>query len=104
MEWANEVTFFSTGGWEVRLGIQGYNANDGVEVVQYTGLKDYNGKEIYEGDIVRCQYTEDRGPRFVDVVEWSNCEFKIGTYGLGEIEAEEIIGNIYENPELIEQH
>lgn len=72
-----------------------------IELMQFTGLKDYNDKEIYEGDIVRCQYAEDRGPRFVDVVEWSNCEFKIGTYGLGEIEAEEIIGNIYEDPEII---
>lgn len=69
------------------------------ELMQYTGLKDKNGKEVYEGDIVK-RYT---GYVF---------EEKIRKYSLGNTNeakvtgydhhpTDEIIGNIYENPELI---
>ena len=73
-------------------------------LMQYTGLKDRNGKEIYEGDIVQDQdgnlyqvkytkyYIYPFGAIFPDkpkeVVNEYECE---------------IIGNIYENPELLEE-
>lgn len=73
--------------------------------MQHTGLKDKNGKEIYEGDIVeaRFEYASDKW-----VVEWEDY-FENNGYGFigflpylkDDWEHMEIIGNIYENPELL---
>ncbi len=80
------------------------------ELMQYTGLKDKNGTEIYEGDI--CEY-EDGEYSFIAIVEpdyvnWflkgvsPKDNFNInGFHDCGKSWLE-IIGNIYENPELLE--
>lgn len=74
--------------------------------MQYTGLKDKNGKEIYEGDII--QIPSWRKERF-------KVEFKAGMFravmgerkvSLATFKGEvgcEVIGNIYENPELLKE-
>lgn len=72
-------------------------------VMQYTGLKDKNGVEIYEGDIVK---KFGRGsmpnPAFVFyVVEYKDNGF-INCLDRRE-HGVEVIGNIYENPELLEE-
>jgi hypothetical protein len=76
------------------------------EIMQYTGLKDKNGKEIYEGDIVNSH----SGLNHVYLREVVRCddrptlEFKPSTgYVLCEANEHlfEVIGNIYENPELL---
>ena len=72
-------------------------------VGQFTGLHDKNGKEIYEGDIV-C--LTDR-PKPVPVVFKEGCFYTPdvgGNYRLGGWDKNriEVIGNIYENPELLE--
>jgi uncharacterized phage protein (TIGR01671 family) len=71
-----------------------------VELMQYTGLKDKNGKEIYEGDIIKS------GNGALGVVKWRHFGFEqdmIKTLGWWVIQEDgEVIGNIYENPELLE--
>ena len=76
---------------------------ENFEVMQYTGLKDKNGKEIYEGDIVNCFRHE--GFEFVTTRLGSHgIETQLGFYPFIEVYGyAEVIGNIYENPELLEE-
>jgi len=84
-----------------------------AELMQYTGLKDKNGKEIYEGDILRT-FDYENQPTFI--VEWRSEHACFGMYwpgntgymkGIGYDNRRtswdniEIIGNIYENIELL---
>ena len=88
---------------------------DNWKVMQYTGLNDKNGKEIYEGDIIRVNDYRD-GDRTYEVIfekgcYWGNCIYtpRITTPQKTLLcdldffvhQSQEIIGNIYENPELI---
>jgi uncharacterized phage protein (TIGR01671 family) len=74
-----------------------------MEIMQYTGLKDKNGKEIYEGDIINLSSWEPS----VYLVAWDRGAFYMAKKNLEEVgdikyvESGEIIGNIYENPELL---
>ena len=79
------------------------------KVMQYTGLKDKYGKEIYEGDLIRCsiQGVEQNG---LQLVEWSNERggftlfYQDGDpYFRIDLNSLEVIGNIYENPELLKR-
>ena len=70
------------------------------ELMQYVGCKDKNNKEIYEGDIVKTkehigQIIYSKGMFFIDV----KGDFYLPIYNVSEFM--EVIGNIYENPELL---
>lgn len=82
-----------------------------LTIMQCTGLKDISGADIYEGDIVshakESNLTDKTTFIGCDVVNWSNSKarFELGPHDLyGMIfKAYKILGNIYENPELLEE-
>ena len=73
-------------------------------LMQYTGLKDKNGVDIYEGDVIDYCWHSDSGHR--KIIKF--CDYYLGyepfldDYSMPDDGTVEIIGNIYENPELLE--
>lgn len=68
-------------------------------LMQFTGLKDKNGREIYEGDISKYTF---HGEMKVDAIEFSAPLFTYRNSMRWSLNEDEVIGNIYENPELLE--
>lgn len=105
----SQITFPGGGMWEVQNG-RGVSikAQPHITLMQYTGLKDKNGVEIYEGDIIE---NVVYGGKYI--IRWGNkdSEYAGFTGGLNGKEIGdllfysdkkncEVIGNIYENPDL----
>lgn len=88
--------------------------NDGefVQLMQYTGLKDKNGVEIYEGDILKYFFLDNKKGIFITKVEWDTeasgffAKGEDKNFGLDFCNADsvkaEVIGNIWEDKHLLE--
>ena len=93
---------------------EGYSISDleNIEVLQFTGLQDRNGKEIYEGNILKYNFPYDGRLKHVSPVKFLETEASFGIKDRYENEIPlyritannyfEVVGNIYENPELLE--
>ncbi|WLV84646.1 YopX family protein [Lacticaseibacillus zeae] len=81
---------------EVMLCHWGWESLNDIDLIQYTGLHDKNGREIYEGDIVKNEYGKvmevNYDPRSA---AFGVGDYYFGTIGSGKIL--EVIGNIYED-------
>lgn len=81
--------------------LKGWSIDDEY-LMQSTGLKDKNGKEIFEGDVVKCNgilgtIESFKAMWICSFVKYNNYQ-KVGFFA----QEIEVVGNIYENPELLE--
>lgn len=89
-------------GGTVEIVNNSFKDNENYEWLQYTGLKDKNDKEIYEGDIVKI-ISFDNKVVTIDEIKFTKGSWKVNDYYLHEINYKiEVVGDIYENPQLLE--
>lgn len=96
--------------WSDVFSLPPWKTYEALVFQQYTGLNDKNGKEIYDGDIIQLS-----GAPYKYSIEWCDYYWAINDHGAlgyddyGDLqplnccvyESAEVIGNIFENPELI---
>ena len=113
LEWTNLELAVSWLDDKTTTGKREVMAPFNYELTQFTGLTDKNGKEIYEGDIFNCIYDFDGCKKHKQAVVYVEVSARFITKDYGECHQPnvmqnmsdmirmEVIGNIYENPELL---
>ena len=126
-KWVYSSIFESFEDGEICLGIREGNMSDMYNIQketfgQYTGLKDKNEKEIYEGDIVKGVAIADEGSfdylgqviwyTFNHVIGWYIEDYNGGGWKIKQVRTKistdhitgEVIGNIHDHPELLKEN
>ncbi|QBX15782.1 phage uncharacterized protein TIGR01671 [Streptococcus equinus] len=108
----HEVSFFDDKVFTITT-IDNFYADDEFKLMQFTGLKDKNGKEVFEGDIINYKYGRHTSTQFVVKYDEFQATFVVVdnhndlVYTFRELadyiqlNSLEVIGNIYENKELL---
>ena len=86
----------------------GFDIKDCI-LMQSIGLTDINGKEIFEGDVIKATYVNNIGVeveaiKVLGVVYFNYGAYCVDGYYFKELNNLEVIGNKYENPEILEEN
>lgn len=104
-----DSNMFTKGGAKGNLGFENWHRVDENTICQYTGLTDKNGNKIWENDIVESTYNDtyegiDCGIGLVEFYQglwYVGGDVQNALYDIDQCNAVEVIGNVFDNPELL---
>lgn len=87
--------------YEGDLGFEKWHAVDKDTICQYTGLSDKNGNKIWENDIMKYEWD---GKTRIEVIKYQAPIFTYDKSFRWSLHKDEVIGNVFDNPELLERN